>query len=114
MIVPRNNREQGGVGVLFDVFDQHNSDHQTWLIGWASGRQLDGFYELQDLADLMQGRHPATVGSVAHRYTGERSKRSPQDFLAWLAGQRSAAGLTVAPWWQEAEDRARLMELPGK
>jgi hypothetical protein len=95
-------------------FDQHNQIHQDWLMKFLRVAGVTGFYEVQDVADLLQGRGRDEVKSTLAEYRAMRAALPTQIFLNWLSSQRAARGINVEPWWQEAEDRARLMELPGR
>lgn len=92
-------------------FDQHDPKHQDWLLRWAESNVLGGFYETQDIADLLQGRPSGELQEVVRRYRRMKEVLTRKGFLDWLAGQREANGINVSTWWQEAEDRARLMEI---
>jgi len=91
-------------------FDQHNRVHQDWLIKWLRVLGVTGFYEVQDMADLLQGRGRDEIDSTLAEYQAMRAALPTQTFLNWLSGQRSARGINVPPWWQDAEDKARMME----
>ena len=91
-------------------FDQHNKKHQDWLSKWAEHQGFNGFYDTQDLADLLQGSPSTDIAIVANLYRSMRGVLTMKEWLTWLAGQRAKAGINVSPWWQDAEDKARLME----
>lgn len=97
-------------------FDQHNRAHQDWLLKFVAQQPpqqpaLTGFYETQDLADLLQGRQRGEIASTVDNYRKMKQAMSPKEFFCWLRGQRSEAGINVPSWWQDAEDNARLMEI---
>lgn len=96
-------------------FDQHNRAHQDWLLKFVPQQQPQqrggaGFYEIQDLADLLQGRQRGEIAATVDNYQKMKQAMAPKEFLFWLRSQRDEAGINVEPWWQDAEDKARLME----
>jgi hypothetical protein len=93
-------------------FDQHDRKHQDWLLRFVAAQpDLDGFYATQDIADLLQGCPASGISAVIERYRMAKKALTRPGFLSWLRSQREKNGINVEPWWQDAEDRARLKEL---
>lgn len=89
-------------------FDQRDRVHQDWLLGKLAAEGLDGFYESQDIADLLQGRPACTLRSVVEGYRQRAAELTPQEFMVRLGKAKADRGVLLDPAWEAAEWAVRL------
>jgi hypothetical protein len=88
-------------------FDQHRDSHAEWLLAQLHKFDLDGFYEAQDIADMLQGKGRLELPPLVREYKRRKSEMKPGAFLDWVSRCRAVSGLGVDPEWERAEMAAR-------
>lgn len=89
-------------------FDQRNVAHQDWLLAKLESDGLGGFYETQDIADLLQGSPVSLYRSTVAGYLRRRRDLPQEEFLGRLYDAKVRRG-TAAHWdWELVEATARL------